>query len=105
MDYYKEFEPNEARTIPVIKGTQVTLNMVLAKLSQGVSNEDIIKSFPEITKDKIHACLMFATELTEEAYTERMKKAKIAADKFRNLKDKPFVFKDASGKETDLSKL
>lgn len=89
MEYHERFEPNVDRTKPSIKGTRVTLNMVFDKLAGGYPIDEILLSFPEITRDDVSACLHFGSELATEAYTERMKKAQILAARIRKLKFKP----------------
>ena len=50
---------------PVIDGTRVSVDMILRLLSQGIKTEDILRDYPHITKDDIHACLLFASKLLE----------------------------------------
>ena len=45
-----------------VKGTRITVFDVLGYLSQGMSWEEIIHDFPELTEENIKACLLFAAE-------------------------------------------
>jgi uncharacterized protein (DUF433 family) len=45
---------------PVIKGTRISVYDVLSWLSNGMTKEDIIKDFPELSEEHINACLAFA---------------------------------------------
>ena len=45
-----------------IKGTRITVYDVLNWLSIGMSKEEIINDFPELTKEMILACLAFAAD-------------------------------------------
>ena len=45
---------------PFIKGTRITVEVVLRKLSQGATQEDIIKMYPELSLQDISAALFFA---------------------------------------------
>jgi len=45
---------------PCIKGTRITVYDVLEYLAGGMSEEDILKDFPDLTRDDIRACLAFA---------------------------------------------
>lgn len=96
------FEPNDARTKPMLKGTSISVDMVLEKLAEGYSTAEIVQFFPELSEEKVRACLRFGSELIEEAYTVRMKTAMILANKIRKLKGKPIVLKDADGKTIEL---
>ncbi len=45
---------------PCIKGTRITVYDVLEYLAGGMSEEDILDDFPDLTRDDIRACLAFA---------------------------------------------
>ena len=45
---------------PIIKGTRITVENILALLMQGMSTEEILSEYPHLVKDDIFACLAFA---------------------------------------------
>ena len=45
---------------PVIKGTRITVEIILEKLSNGETVEDISAAYPQITKEDILAAIAFA---------------------------------------------
>ena len=45
---------------PCIKGTRIAVYDVLEYLAGGMSEEDILGDFPDLTRDDIRACLAFA---------------------------------------------
>ena len=45
---------------PCIKGTRITVYDVLEYLAGGMSEDGILKDFPDLTRDDIRACLAFA---------------------------------------------
>ena len=45
---------------PTIKGTRITVELIIEKLAYGIKAEDIIKSYPHITEEDILACLAYA---------------------------------------------
>lgn len=47
---------------PCIRGMRLTVYDVLQRLSQGMSNQEILEDFPELTLDDIYACLAFAAD-------------------------------------------
>lgn len=47
---------------PVIKKTRVPVDLLLEKLSLGETLEDLLESYPQITKADIYAALAFASE-------------------------------------------
>jgi uncharacterized protein (DUF433 family) len=44
---------------PVIKGTQITVELILGKIADGESVEDILSSYPHINRKQILACVGF----------------------------------------------
>ncbi len=55
---------------PVIKGTRVTVELILRKLSAGLSAEEIVQEHPTITLEGIREAQIFAADLLagEEFY-------------------------------------
>lgn len=45
---------------PVIKGTRITVEIVLEKLAAGQTIDDILRSYPHLNRDQILACLEYA---------------------------------------------
>ena len=48
---------------PVIKGTRITVELLLRKMSQGATVQDIVKMYPLIEEQDILAALMYASEI------------------------------------------
>ncbi|MDP2755112.1 MAG: DUF433 domain-containing protein [Nitrospirota bacterium] len=49
-----------------IKGTRVMVSVILDNLAEGVSEEEILKSYPSIVPDDIKAAIAYAAELSRE---------------------------------------
>ena len=47
---------------PVIKGTRLTVEIVLEKLAYGESEEGLLKEYPFLKKNDIKAALLYATK-------------------------------------------
>jgi uncharacterized protein (DUF433 family) len=47
---------------PCIRGTRISVYDVLNWLANGMSNEEIMKDFPELNTEQIKACLSFAAD-------------------------------------------
>ncbi len=47
---------------PVIKGTRITVELILRKLSEGMTDEQIIKHHPQLTVENIRAAAAFAAD-------------------------------------------
>jgi len=47
---------------PVVKGTRLTVELVIDLLAQGWKTEEILKNYPGLQKEDIQACLVYASE-------------------------------------------
>jgi uncharacterized protein (DUF433 family) len=48
---------------PVIKGTRLTVQHVLGLLAKGMTVEDVVQEHPNLKREDIFACLMFARDM------------------------------------------
>jgi len=48
---------------PVIKGTRLTVELILRKLGEGATIDDLLLMYPNLTKESIQAALQYAAEL------------------------------------------
>lgn len=64
MDYKKfiTIEPGKRSGKPCIRGTRMTVTDVLEYLAGGMTQDDILKDFPDLTPDDIRACLAYAAD-------------------------------------------
>jgi uncharacterized protein (DUF433 family) len=51
---------------PIIKGTRISVELILGWLANGWSFEQILESYPHITREDILAALAFAAEMMRE---------------------------------------
>ncbi|MFB3896151.1 MAG: DUF433 domain-containing protein [bacterium] len=49
-----------------IKGTRIMVSVILDNLADGVSETEILKSYPTLTADDIKAAIAYAAELAHE---------------------------------------
>lgn len=64
------FEPGKRGGRPCIRGLRITVYDVLAMLSEGMSEAEILEDFPELEVADIRACLAYAA--TREHRTIRV---------------------------------
>ena len=50
---------------PRIKETRITVSLILGYLAAGRTVEEILKEFPDLTREQIAACLDYARDLSE----------------------------------------
>ena len=56
---------------PVIKGTRIPVELILKMLSQGITTEEILGEYPQLTKEDIQAALAYGAKAleVEEVYS------------------------------------
>jgi uncharacterized protein (DUF433 family) len=47
---------------PTIKGTRITVELILEELGEGLSVEDVLRAHPHLTKEQVLAALRFAAD-------------------------------------------
>ncbi|MFC2130357.1 DUF433 domain-containing protein [Bacteroidota bacterium] len=48
---------------PVIKGTRITVELILKKISEGASTSEILKLYPHLNSTQIQACMEYAADV------------------------------------------
>jgi uncharacterized protein (DUF433 family) len=51
---------------PVIRGTRISVELVLRKLSEGATVEDLIDAYPHLTVEDIRAAVGFAADIVAD---------------------------------------
>lgn len=47
---------------PCVRGTRISVGDILGYLAGGMTDEELIKEFPQLTREDIRACLAYAAE-------------------------------------------
>ena len=55
-------EPGKRGGKPCIRGLRITVYDVLEYMASGMSEDEILSDFPDLTRDDIRACLAFAAD-------------------------------------------
>jgi uncharacterized protein (DUF433 family) len=55
-------DPNVRFGKPIVRGTRISVGDVLAYLAGGMSEDEILADFPQLSRDDVRACLAFAAE-------------------------------------------
>jgi uncharacterized protein (DUF433 family) len=65
MDYKKRITANPDIMLgkPVIKGTRITVELILQKLANGQSVEDLLRSYPHLSKKDILAAIAYSADV------------------------------------------
>ncbi|MDP6454193.1 MAG: DUF433 domain-containing protein, partial [SAR202 cluster bacterium] len=60
-----EINPKKMLGKPVIRGTRITVELILRKLGEGVTVDELLDGYPHLTEDDIQAALSYPSSLDE----------------------------------------
>lgn len=55
-------EPGKRGGKPCVRGLRITVGDVLGYLAAGMSEDEVLSDFPDLTREDIRACLAFAAD-------------------------------------------
>ena len=55
---------------PCIRGTRIWVSLVLDLLSTGVSIEEILDEYPQLTREDVLACVAYGAEMSRERFVD-----------------------------------
>jgi len=62
--------PNVCFGKPCIRGTRIWVSLILDFLASGMSSEEILKEYPQITEEDIRAAIAYGAEMARERFVE-----------------------------------
>ena len=65
-----EINPQIMLGKPVVRGTRITVELLLRKLSEGSTEPDLIEAHPGLSREHIHAALAYAAEALALEHTD-----------------------------------
>ncbi|MFH1241210.1 MAG: DUF433 domain-containing protein [Pseudomonadota bacterium] len=63
---YITVDPSVCHGKACIKGTRIMVSVVLDNLAAGLDSDELLKSYPSLTKEDIQAAISYAAELVRE---------------------------------------
>lgn len=63
MNQSRKSKPKVLYGKPVIKNTRIPVDLLLEKLSEGETIDDLMKAYPHLKREDIFAALAFAAEM------------------------------------------
>jgi uncharacterized protein (DUF433 family) len=63
-------DPNVCFGKPCIRGTRIWVSLLLDFLASGMTFEEILAEYPQLTVDDIHAAIAYGAEMSRERYVE-----------------------------------
>ncbi|HLD41976.1 MAG TPA: DUF433 domain-containing protein [archaeon] len=61
----KEVNPEVIAGKPVIRGTRISVDIIVKLLSKGITTEEILENYPNLKKEDIKAALEYAVGVIE----------------------------------------
>jgi uncharacterized protein (DUF433 family) len=58
-----ETKPEVMLGKPVIKGTRIPVDLIVRKLGEGASFEDLLDGYPNLSREAIQAALIYAADM------------------------------------------
>ena len=57
-----EVNPKVMLGKPVIRGTRITVELILRKLGEGATQDELLDAYPHLTRDDIQAAMAYAAD-------------------------------------------
>ena len=48
---------------PVIRGTRITVKLIVRKIKEGASEEELLKAYPKLSKKDVRAVIKYASNI------------------------------------------
>lgn len=58
-----ETDPAKMQGKPVIKGTRITVELIIKKLSEGTTEDQLLEAYPNLTSEDVRAALAYASRV------------------------------------------
>ncbi|HHT9138614.1 MAG TPA: DUF433 domain-containing protein [Candidatus Wunengus sp. YC60] len=65
MEYTKRIvsDPDIMLGKPIIKGTRITVELILRKISEGMTIEELLEAYPHLTREDILAAVSYSADV------------------------------------------
>ena len=73
-------DPNILVGKPTVKGTRISVELVLEHLAETLDPNDLYAAYPRLTPDDVRACLSYARRLVRRRHRELRAKVEAGAD-------------------------
>jgi len=60
--------PNVCHGKPCVKGTRIWVSLILDLLAGGSTVDEILKEYPQLTREDIQACIAYGAEVARERF-------------------------------------
>jgi uncharacterized protein (DUF433 family) len=63
-------DPNVCFGKPCIRGHRIWVSLVLDFLAEGMTIEEILAEYPDLTAEDVRACIAYGAEMARERYVD-----------------------------------
>jgi len=56
-----EINPKVMMGKPVIRGTRITVKLIIRKLKEGASEKELLEAYPRLSKEDIQAAILYSS--------------------------------------------
>lgn len=63
-------DPNVCFGKPTVQGTRIWVSLVLDWLASGMTFEEILADFPDLSHEDVLACIAYGAEMSRERYVD-----------------------------------
>ncbi|MGH8613307.1 MAG: DUF433 domain-containing protein [Gammaproteobacteria bacterium] len=74
-----EVNPKVMLGKPVIRGTRITVELILRKLGEGATQADLLDAYPGLTREDIQAAMIYAADTLAHEETVLLEASKLGA--------------------------
>ena len=67
---------------PVIRGTRIPVDLLVRKLGEGASEEDLLDAYPRLEKEDLQAALLYAAAILAHEQTIFLDKDQVTTDPY-----------------------
>jgi len=68
-------DPNVCFGKPCIRGTRIWVSLILDFLANGMTTEEILSEYPQLTNNDVRAAIGYGAEMSRERYVEILTEA------------------------------
>ena len=63
-------DPNVCFGKPCIRGSRIWVSLLLDFLASGMSHQDVLTEYPQLTEEDIRAAIAYGAEMSRERYVD-----------------------------------
>ena len=68
-------DPNVCFGKPCIRGTRIWVSLILDFLANGMSIEEVLAEYPQLTEEDVRAAIAYGAEMSREHYVDFLSEA------------------------------